>query len=368
MGGAPARVDGRLGLLEGPQFPRDFDHERIAVFNTNTATVALDALDRAFDLRWLYVAKSVDGRTAVQLERLYHQISWELDTTFLAVPRVGAARPLLPDQGARGPRAGPPCAARDARRVRARLTRARTRHEAGTVAGTRCARTVGAWTCSGSRCRAAAPVASDPGASSATRASTPRPHRATRVRALRVPGRLAGSPVRGVLGPAPRVRSGARGARLRRACAADRVGLEGARATRPDAAARLRSSRRSWAARGRRAHVRFPAIGSAHESAATFPRCTTRAGARSPLAASGRPTPDARTPRRSDGRQGSLAPTAARTCAAPSRRRAGRRARVALVDDVYTTGATASACASALRRAGRSARRGRLPCAGSALG
>jgi len=89
MGGAPARVDGRLGLLEGPQFPPEFDQDRIRVFNTNSATVALDALDRVFDLPWLHVLKQVDGRTAVQLERLYHQIAWQLETTFLEVPRSG---------------------------------------------------------------------------------------------------------------------------------------------------------------------------------------------------------------------------------------------------------------------------------------
>jgi UTP--glucose-1-phosphate uridylyltransferase len=89
MGGAPARVDGRLGLLEGPQFPAGFDQDRIRVFNTNSATVALEALDRDFDLPWLYVRKQVDGRAAVQLERLYHQISWQLETTFLEVPRTG---------------------------------------------------------------------------------------------------------------------------------------------------------------------------------------------------------------------------------------------------------------------------------------
>jgi len=89
MGGAPARVDGRLGLLEGPQFPPDFDQDRIRVFNTNSATVSLAALDRDFDLPWLHVRKQVDGRPAVQLERLYHQISWELETTFLEVPRAG---------------------------------------------------------------------------------------------------------------------------------------------------------------------------------------------------------------------------------------------------------------------------------------
>jgi len=96
MGGAPARVDGRLGLLEGPQFPPGFDHDSIRVFNTNTATIALDALDRDYDLAWLYVRKSVDGRAAVQLERLYHQISWELDTTFLEVPRTGPRGRFFP--------------------------------------------------------------------------------------------------------------------------------------------------------------------------------------------------------------------------------------------------------------------------------
>jgi UTP--glucose-1-phosphate uridylyltransferase len=96
LGGAPARVDGRLGLLEGPQFPPDFDHERIRVFNTNTATIALDALDREFDLRWLYVSKAVDGRPAVQLERLYHHIAWALETTYLEVPRSGPRGRFFP--------------------------------------------------------------------------------------------------------------------------------------------------------------------------------------------------------------------------------------------------------------------------------
>jgi UTP--glucose-1-phosphate uridylyltransferase len=89
MGGAPARVDGRLGLLEGPQFPPAFDQDRIRVFNTNTTTFSLGAIDRPFELEWLYVRKSVDGRPAVQLERLYHQVAWELETTFLEVPRSG---------------------------------------------------------------------------------------------------------------------------------------------------------------------------------------------------------------------------------------------------------------------------------------
>jgi UTP--glucose-1-phosphate uridylyltransferase len=96
MGGAPARVDGRLGLLEGPQFPPEFDQKRIRVFNTNSATISVDALDRPFDLGWLHVLKRVDGRPAVQLERLYHQIAWELETTFLEVPRSGPRGRFFP--------------------------------------------------------------------------------------------------------------------------------------------------------------------------------------------------------------------------------------------------------------------------------
>ena len=96
MGGAPARVDGRLGLLEGPQFPPSFDQNRIRVFNTNTATFRLDALDREFQLPWLYVLKSVGGRAAVQLERLYHHASWELETTLLEVPRDGERGRFFP--------------------------------------------------------------------------------------------------------------------------------------------------------------------------------------------------------------------------------------------------------------------------------
>jgi UTP--glucose-1-phosphate uridylyltransferase len=95
-GGAPARVDGRLGLLELPQFPPGFDQGRIRVFNTNTATFTVEALDREFDLPWLYVSKEVDGRPAVQCERLYHHASWSLETRFLEVPRAGARGRFFP--------------------------------------------------------------------------------------------------------------------------------------------------------------------------------------------------------------------------------------------------------------------------------
>jgi UTP--glucose-1-phosphate uridylyltransferase len=96
MGGAPVRVDGLLQLLEGPRFPPDFDQELVPVFNTNTAVFDLDALDREFDLTWLYVAKTADGRPAVQLERVYHEASAFLPTTYLEVPRRGPRGRFFP--------------------------------------------------------------------------------------------------------------------------------------------------------------------------------------------------------------------------------------------------------------------------------
>jgi UTP--glucose-1-phosphate uridylyltransferase len=96
MGGAPARVDGRLELLEAPRFPPEFDDEQIPVFNTNTATIDLDVLERDHELTRLYVEKDVDGRTAVQLEHLYHELSRFVPTQFLEVPRRGAGGRFLP--------------------------------------------------------------------------------------------------------------------------------------------------------------------------------------------------------------------------------------------------------------------------------
>lgn len=89
MGGAPVRVDGKLRLVEGPCFPDSFDQELAPVFNTNTALIDIDALDIEYDLSWLYVQKSVEERVAVQLERLYHEVSAFVPAQYLEVPRRG---------------------------------------------------------------------------------------------------------------------------------------------------------------------------------------------------------------------------------------------------------------------------------------
>jgi UTP--glucose-1-phosphate uridylyltransferase len=96
MGGAPVRVDGKLQLVEGPRFPPSFDQELVPVFNTNTTVFDLDALAGDYDLSWLYVLKDVDGHEAVQLERLYHEVSAFVPTQYLEVPRRGPRGRFLP--------------------------------------------------------------------------------------------------------------------------------------------------------------------------------------------------------------------------------------------------------------------------------
>lgn len=95
-GGAPALVDGKPVALEGFRFPPDFDQGRIPIFATNCFVFDLDALDRDYDLSWLYVEKTVSGRPAVQLEQLVNEVTRFQPTTFLEVPREGPHGRFLP--------------------------------------------------------------------------------------------------------------------------------------------------------------------------------------------------------------------------------------------------------------------------------
>ncbi len=95
-GGAPARVDGHPQLLEAMRFPPEFDQSRIPVFNTNTSLIDLDVLADPIELTWLVVEKSVEGDTVVQFERLYHELSAFVQTTFLVVSRDGPRGRFLP--------------------------------------------------------------------------------------------------------------------------------------------------------------------------------------------------------------------------------------------------------------------------------
>ena len=95
-GGAPVRVDGRSQIVEGFRFPSGFDPHSLPVFNTNSLVVEVDALAERHPLTWFYVEKDVDGRKAVQLERLVNELSAFVPTTYLLVPRHGPRSRFVP--------------------------------------------------------------------------------------------------------------------------------------------------------------------------------------------------------------------------------------------------------------------------------
>ncbi len=96
VGGAPYVVDGRLQLLERLRYPEAFDPDIVDVFNTNTFHFRAAALQRDFDLGWHYVEKTVDGRKAVQIERLIGELTGFLTTSYVRVERTGAESRFLP--------------------------------------------------------------------------------------------------------------------------------------------------------------------------------------------------------------------------------------------------------------------------------
>ena len=95
-GGAPARLDGRVQIIEGFRFPPTFDQDSIPVFNTNTFVMDAAAIDRDFPLPFYRVEKKVDGAVAIQFERLVGELTAYLETAFLEVPREGAESRFLP--------------------------------------------------------------------------------------------------------------------------------------------------------------------------------------------------------------------------------------------------------------------------------
>lgn len=95
-GGAPVRVDGRPQIVEGFRFPAGFDPHALTVFNTNSLVIEVDALAERRPLTWFYVEKEVEGRKAVQLERLVNELSAFLPTTYLLVPRHGPGSRFVP--------------------------------------------------------------------------------------------------------------------------------------------------------------------------------------------------------------------------------------------------------------------------------
>jgi UTP--glucose-1-phosphate uridylyltransferase len=96
-GGIPVRHGGRTVVLEEFRLPASFDASTVRVFNTNTFHFDAAALAR-MKHEWTYfvVTKKVDGAPVIQFERLVNELTSWLDTTYVRVPRTGAASRFLP--------------------------------------------------------------------------------------------------------------------------------------------------------------------------------------------------------------------------------------------------------------------------------
>ncbi len=96
-GGVPVVWNDRRVIAEEFRLPREVDPSTIRVFNTNTFLVDGPRLrDLAFELTFVEVEKQVDGRRAVQFERLLGEISVPLEPRFVRVPRDGVGSRFLP--------------------------------------------------------------------------------------------------------------------------------------------------------------------------------------------------------------------------------------------------------------------------------
>jgi UTP--glucose-1-phosphate uridylyltransferase len=96
-GGIPVHAQGRLQVLEEFRLPEGFDATQVRVFNTNTFLVRADSLETAqIEWNWFEVEKKVDGRTAIQFERLLQELTAALPATYVKVPRHGTSSRFLP--------------------------------------------------------------------------------------------------------------------------------------------------------------------------------------------------------------------------------------------------------------------------------
>ncbi len=96
-GGVPVLWDDRRIIAEEFRLPTGVDPTQIRVFNTNTfACRARRLLDLDFEFSFVEVEKTVEGRKAVQFERLLGEMTVAIEPMFLRVPRTGPESRFLP--------------------------------------------------------------------------------------------------------------------------------------------------------------------------------------------------------------------------------------------------------------------------------
>lgn len=96
-GGIPVRCQGKLQVVEEFRLPDGFSGDSVRVFNTNTFLVSAKALAE-LDMPSTYFAveKKVEGKVAIQFERLLQELTAFLDAGYVVVPREGKDSRFLP--------------------------------------------------------------------------------------------------------------------------------------------------------------------------------------------------------------------------------------------------------------------------------
>jgi UTP--glucose-1-phosphate uridylyltransferase len=96
-GGGPVRTGGRTVLLEDVRLPAGFDSASVPYFSTNTFWADAAALAHlSFDWTYARVEKQVEGRVAIQFERILNELTSVLPARYLLVPRSGPHGRFLP--------------------------------------------------------------------------------------------------------------------------------------------------------------------------------------------------------------------------------------------------------------------------------
>ncbi len=96
-GGVPVRWNDKRIIAEEFRLPLSLDANAIRVFNTNTFLCDAARLESLiFDFTFVEVEKQVQGRKAVQFERLLGEITVGIEPVFMRVPREGVASRFLP--------------------------------------------------------------------------------------------------------------------------------------------------------------------------------------------------------------------------------------------------------------------------------
>ena len=88
-GGVPVLWEGQRIIAEEFRLPASLDPNTIRVFNTNTFLCDASRLENlSFDFTFVEVEKTVQGRKAVQFERLLGEITVAIEPQLLRVPQA----------------------------------------------------------------------------------------------------------------------------------------------------------------------------------------------------------------------------------------------------------------------------------------